>query len=244
MKFGGDMRIAVVTLKKPVFPLPKLPEGADEGDRELWKDDIKTVGNRRTALEENIKTLYAIIWGQCTDIMQQKIEAAGNFDTVWTEGDGLALLEIIKSITYAFQSQKYTGQSLFEAYKKLFNMVQGRTITVKEHLTNFMNRVEVIESIGGSFSLDPGMLRYVLNGKKEEDLNEEELAIVHQEVRERTLAATFMMTSDRGRFEKFIEGIENDYNEGHNRWPATIADAYQHRLTYYSNNPRLGQREV
>ena len=31
MKFGGDMRIAIVTLKKPVFPLPKLPEGANEG---------------------------------------------------------------------------------------------------------------------------------------------------------------------------------------------------------------------
>ena len=121
MKFGGNMRIAVVTLKKPVFPLPKLPEGADEGDRELKKDDIKSVGKRRTFLEENIKTLYAIIWGQCTDIMQQKIEAADNFDKVWAEGDGLALLEIIKSITYAFQSQKYTGQSLFEAYKKFFN---------------------------------------------------------------------------------------------------------------------------
>ena len=56
---------------------------------------------------------------------------------------------------------------MFEAYKKFFNLVQGRTITVKEHLTNFMNRVEVIESIGGSFSLEPGMLHYVLNGKKE-----------------------------------------------------------------------------
>ena len=90
--------------------------------------------------------------------MQQKIEAADNFDeVVWAEGDGLALLEIIKSITYAFQLQKYTGQSLFEAYKKFFNQVQGRTVTVKEHLTNFNNRVDVIESIGGrSFSLDPG----------------------------------------------------------------------------------------
>jgi hypothetical protein len=243
MKFGGDMRIAVIKLKKPEFPLPKLAVGADEGDRELWKDEIKSVGKRRTFLEENIKTLYTIIWGQCTDIMQQKIEAAENFEEVWNNGDGLALLEIIKSITYAFHSQKYTGQSLFEAYKKFFNQVQGRTTTVKEHLTNFNNRVDVIESIGGSFSLDPGMLRYVLNGKKEEDLDEEALAIAHQEVRDRTLASAFMMTSDRGRFGKFIEGIENDYNEGHNRWPATVADAY-HRLTYYSNNPRLGQREV
>ena len=158
----------------------------------MWKDDIKSVGKQRTFLEENIKTLYAIIWGQCTDIMQQKIEAADNFDEVWAEGDGLALLEIMKSIvTYAFQSQKYTGQSLFEVYKKFFNQVRGRTVTVKEHLTNFNNRVDVIESIGGSFSLDPGMLRYVLNGKKIEDLTEEQLVIVHHAIRERTLAASY-----------------------------------------------------
>ena len=175
--------------------------------------------------------------------MQQKIEAAENFDEVWSKGDGLALLEIIKSITYVFQSQKYTGQLLFESYKKFFNQVQGRTTTVKEHLTNFNNRVNVIESTGGSFSLDPGMLRYVLNGKKEEELDEEQLAIVHKEVRDRTLGASFMMTSDRGRFGKLIEGIDNDCNEGRNRWPASVADAY-HRLTYYSNNPRLGQRKV
>ena len=104
--------------------------------------------------------------------------------------------------------------------------------TVKEHLTNFNNRVDVIESIGESFSLDPGMLRYVLNGKKEEDLTEEQLAIIHQKVWDRTLGASFTMTADRGRFGKSIEGIENDYNEGHKHWPATVADAY-HRLTNY-----------
>ena len=237
------MRIAVVTLKKPVFPLPKLAEGADEGDQELWKDEIKLVGKRRTFLDEKIKTLHAIIWGQCANIMQQKIEAAENFDEIWSEGDGLALLEIIQSITYAFQLQKYTEQSLFESYKKFFNQVQGRATTVKEHLTNFNKRVNVIKSTGGSFSLDPGMLRYVLNGKKEEELDERQLAIVHQEVRDRTLGASFMMTSDRGHFGKLIDGIENDYNEGRDRWSASVADAY-HRLTYYSNNPRLGQREV
>ena len=51
------------------------------------------------------------------DIMQQKIEAADEFTEVWKDGDGLRLLAIIKDITYAFQNQKYTGQSLFECIK-------------------------------------------------------------------------------------------------------------------------------
>ena len=52
-----------------------------------------------------------------------------------------------------------------------------------------------------------------------------------------------MLTCDRARFGKYIEGINNDYNEGNARYPNSRADAF-HRLSNYQNNPRLGQREV
>jgi hypothetical protein len=40
-----------------------------------------------------------------------------------------------------------------------------------------------------------------------------------------------------------IEGIENDFIEGRDRFPTSVSDAY-HRLTNYTYDPRLGQREV
>jgi hypothetical protein len=76
LKFGGDISIAVQTLQKPKFTLPpKLADGALDAEKELWKDAVKQVGKKLNYLDENIKTVYAIVWGQCTDIMQQKIEA-------------------------------------------------------------------------------------------------------------------------------------------------------------------------
>ena len=145
MKFGGDISIAVQTLQKPKFALPpNLTTDALDAEKELWKDAIKQVGKRLNYLDENIKTVYAIVWGKCTDIMQQKLEASDEYNEVWESGDGLRLLSMIKDITYVFQTQKYTGQSAFEAKKKFMNHVQGRTMTVKEHLTSFNNLVDVI----------------------------------------------------------------------------------------------------
>ena len=244
LKFGGDISIAIQTLQKPKFALPaNLVADALDAEKELWKDAVKQVGKRLNYLDENIKTVYAIVWGQCTDIMQQKLEASDEYNEVWESGDGLRLLGMIKDITYVFQTQKYHGQSAFEAKKKFANQVQGRTMTVKEHLTSFNNLVDVIEHCGGTFCDDTHMRNLVLDGRDINDLTAKELKAVDKAVRGRVLGVAFILTSDRGRFGKLIESIENDYIEGRNRWPISVEDAY-HRLTYYSNNPRLGQREV
>jgi hypothetical protein len=118
MNFGGDMRIAIETLEVPVFPIPDdPPANANMAVIELWKDSVKQLGKRLSYLDENTKTLYAIVSGQCTDILQQKLESIEGFTNVWEQGQGLELLKMIKNITYSFQSQKYPGQSLFDAKK-------------------------------------------------------------------------------------------------------------------------------
>ena len=62
LKFGGDISIAVQTLQKPKFALPaNLAADALDAEKELWKDAIKQVGKRLNYLDENIKTVYAIV---------------------------------------------------------------------------------------------------------------------------------------------------------------------------------------
>ena len=69
------------------------------------------------------------------------------------------------------------GAVSFDAYMKFFNQARARQTTVKEHLTNFNNRVDVIEHSGGSFSQDPGMLRYVLYERKEKTVPKNSLQL-------------------------------------------------------------------
>ena len=244
MKFGGDMRIAIETLEPPVFAIPDdPPAGANMAVIELWKDSVKQLGKRISYLDENTKTLYALVWGQCTDILQQKLESTEGFTSVWEEGQGISLLKMIKNITYSFQSQKYPGQSLFDAKKRFYNQVQGRTITVKEYFIQFQNLVNVIKHSGGNITDDDGMETFVLNGRNKTTMNAEELDTLATEVENRLLASAFLMCADRQRFGRLIESIENDFIEGRDRYPASVSDAY-HRLTNYTYDPRLGQREV
>jgi Reverse transcriptase (RNA-dependent DNA polymerase) len=244
LKFGGDIMTAVETLQKPTFTLPpNLAADALDAEKELWKDAVKQIGKRLSQLDDNIMTVYAIVWGQCTDIMQQKLEAADEYNEIKANHDGLRLLTKIRDITYVFQTQKYCGQSGFEAKKKFMNQVQGKTTTIKEHLTSFNNLVDVIEHCGGTFTDDTRMRAFVLEGKDWDAMTKKEQTAIDKAVRGHALGAAFILTSDRGRFGKLIEDMENDYVEGRNRWPSTVEEAY-HRLTYYSHNPRLGQREV
>ena len=83
-------------------------------------------------------------------------------------------------------------------------------MTVKEHLTSFNNLVDVIEHCGGTFSYDTKMRNLVLEGRNIKDSTEKELKAVDKAVRGRVLRVAFILTSDRGRFGKLIEGIEND----------------------------------
>jgi hypothetical protein len=86
---------------------------------------VTLVGKQMAGYNENIKKLYAIVWGQCTDLMQQTLESSTGWNEIWRSGDGLKLLILIKNIAYAFQSQTYPGRVIHEAKKRYFNLMQN-----------------------------------------------------------------------------------------------------------------------
>ena len=70
---GSDIKYVVRNFKLPTIDKPKpLPKDADEVDKAIWKEDVKTVATQRRKLKENTKTLYSIIWGQCLKTMIEK----------------------------------------------------------------------------------------------------------------------------------------------------------------------------
>jgi hypothetical protein len=67
------------------------------------------------ATDDNIKTLYNLVWGQCTDTMQQKIESLDHFAALQTANDGIGLLLAIKNTTpfpTSHQLQPHTNDAL------------------------------------------------------------------------------------------------------------------------------------
>jgi hypothetical protein len=105
--------------------------------------------DRKEGLITGKKKLYTLIWGQCTKLMRNELEAMSNFEAINIKQDPIALIKAIKGITYSFRDQKYLPGSLWRAYKNLFNTVQCKDEDIKDFYKCFQNAVEVLENYGG-----------------------------------------------------------------------------------------------
>jgi hypothetical protein len=110
-KYGSDVRLVIENLAMPAMPEPADPTAAATMTQlRIWEKSVDEHVKRKTYLVENMKTVYSLVWGQCTDVMRTKLEATNNFKTLSTNGDGLGLIMAIKDLVFHFKSQQHLYQ--------------------------------------------------------------------------------------------------------------------------------------
>ena len=75
---------------------------------------------------QNVLAVYAFVWGQCTDIMRQKVEATKGFGKISIDQGCLELLKIIKDVVNNCQSQKKLSNALFKAKSAFYHCYHGK----------------------------------------------------------------------------------------------------------------------
>ena len=107
-KYGGEMRQVIMKLRLPVWPIPEdIPADSSDRLKIIWKNRLTEYVKKESVLAENVKTVYSLIWGQCTDIMRQKITSHSDYETTEDVSDAIGLLKTIKSIMFNFQGLRY-----------------------------------------------------------------------------------------------------------------------------------------
>ena len=200
---------------------------------------------RETHLDKNVKTVYSLVWGQCTDIMRAKIESLDNYVDMSGNSIGLDLLQGIKSIVYNFQSQKFLPHALHDAKRKFYGCYQGKMVTPQAYLEQFQNTVDVIEHCGGTVGTDPGIAQELVKERNLDVslLTNEEMEEIRKESQAQYLAVAFVLDADKIRYGKLIEDLENAYLQGVYRYPKTITAAYS-LLTNWKQDPCNAMRMI
>ena len=245
-KMGGDTRIAIETGTVPRFKVPEdPPAGSSKGVEKLWEKKLDALSRREDQLDHNLRQLFALVWGQCTEVLQQRLEAEDGFSTMSANNDGLALLKAIKNITFHHQSQKYTPHNVFEAKRRFYTQCQGSRLATNEFFMQFMNNVEVVEHSGGNVWSDKGVEEMILaeTNTTKAAMSAAQLRSFYADVRERSLATAFILSADRSRFGKLIEDMENNFLQGINKYPITLAAAH-HLLANWRHDACLALRDV
>jgi plasmid stabilization system protein ParE len=124
-KYGTDCRLSIKNMKMITIDQPEdPPQNATRTEIRIWEKKVDNHVTRETILKEKMKSSYSLIWGQCSEIMQQKVEGSPKFVYLSQNGDAIELLRIIKDIAYKYQIQKHVPHALHEAKKRFYNCHQ------------------------------------------------------------------------------------------------------------------------
>ena len=237
-----------LTKLEPPANLTKDEYEQDMGKKMIWETTIKSYLKRIDMMESNLRGVYAIVWGQCSSMMQSKLESLDDYDDMSLKCDCIWLLREIQGITHRFEGTRFAMISVDDALVAYYTFHQGQHQTLHEYLKDYQSIVQVLEHYGAVFgAADPyaalvreRVLLSAPTGISAEDLTKRENAAAKLQ----SVAVNFLKRADKGRYGGLWTELENDYSRGQNHYPTDLTNAYNLLLNYKAAPvPRNHQRE-
>jgi hypothetical protein len=199
---GDDVCKAIDSLALPVITKPARPAGLvlDKLDKIEWAGNMRGYQTHTYNLEEGMKKLFNIVYGQYSDIMIQKLTAMNGFeDDILLKSDALGLLRSIRQIAYNFKSQRFEPHAVHNAIKQFYVYQQGRHVTTQEYLDTFNNNVDVVLYCGGTLGLSVQLLESMAEeqGVDWSTLDENERSQTQTTSRERYLTTALLLGANK-----------------------------------------------
>jgi hypothetical protein len=230
---GADIGTAVRTLARPVIEdLADPPPDASIAVKKRWEGQLKRWNQRMDTLEENISKLYNLVWGQCSDALQAKIESQPEFARIRDYPmEGIELLKLIKTVSFKFEPQVYKPLAIHDAVRKFMSTKQGKQMQAAEYLEQFQNHLDVLEAVGATIGPHKGVINMIAG--------EAGIATPAQinEANERSIAVAFISNADKTRYGRLLEDLRNNYLMGQDNYPKTLTGAYN-LLVNWQQDPR------
>ena len=217
-KFTYEFTNAVIKLELDDPEAPPDPDPTNQLQFEIWKLDIK---EHRTKLQEysNFRAgLYNVVFGQCTESLQDKLKSHQEFPAAYQ--DGIELLILIKELIYTFEERRKLSDALCDIKENFYTFKQGKHMTLQRYHELFMSQVEVMEQVGITVE-DESLVESIAASNLREIPNEMDRAAA----REQALAIRFI----RGTNEKckgYLTHLRNSFLEQNDNYPATLHQSY------------------
>ena len=196
--------------------------------------------NRISTLDENVQKSYSLVLGQCTDLLNSKLKQSNEWHVTSTTYDLLILIRIIRTITFKFDEQKYLPLALHQAKANFYNIRQGN-LSNAEYLEKFNNVVDIMTAYNGQLhdqAITDIATDTVHVGVDYDTLTSAQQAILQENAKDMYLACAFLCQSDRKRYVRFPEELENDYTKGNSNYPTNLVTAYRMISEYKNWQPR------
>jgi Zinc knuckle len=229
MKFNEDVApLFADPMETPKIEMPVDPgTNASKTQDLIYAEKIKQYVQRETVLTGNMRSVYAVIWGQCSEAMKAKVKSVTDYKEKSENNDCVWLLKQIKATMLQFGEKRSVFVSLWRARREFANCTQRPGQHIEEYLDTLKSWADAIDYHGGLVAEDYELIAYTDDAGNTRSVDERK-----EMSRERTLATAFIQGADPTRYGALITGLSNDYAMGTDKYPTTVTAAFS-MLEYY-----------
>ena len=111
--------------------------------------DYKKREEQREIYKNFLASFYALVWGQCTLVLWDKLRSHATFDTIEQQQNGLDLLKLIKTLTHTYDNTKIHNVDALDTYKWQYMTLkkQGHQ-SLGDFYQQFQAHVHMCEEMG------------------------------------------------------------------------------------------------
>jgi hypothetical protein len=159
---GSYIRTAILTLNVPAPPRPTAPTAdaitglIDPVDQEIFNEKIHMYVKTEAGIETAMKSLYDLIWGQCSESIHSRLRGYDDYNTYSTNADSMALLKGIRAEMTGFRNKLYLPHALHKTMHAFYSLAQGKHHNNQEYLDEFNSIVVTAEESKATIGTHPG----------------------------------------------------------------------------------------
>ena len=224
-------------LDKPTKPVFSEDDDVKTVEEDIYKEEIKAYVRGKINLEATLRSLFNVVWGQCSITLKSKLESKEKFKKIKEDKDIAELLKQIKGVVHQFESHTSIYEALDEAKKNYYLYFQGPKTSNTQHVKNLQEMVDIIEYHGGSVTDDNALVEY--ERKLEDGLPIYEKSsnqALKQRAKDKMLGVALIRRADRGRYAKLMTDLKDQYTLKSDVYPSDITSAHNLLENYSSKS--------
>jgi hypothetical protein len=156
---------AIKDLSLPMIAIPKYPRSSsttaaiDPGEVFLFQQDGTEVKKRIAFPAKNKNRSNALVLCQCSPELESKIKGADSYIQADCDQDVVQLLLIISGYFCRVNDNQQSIHALESVKHRVSTYYQGYEVTITEYVEHFKALVGVVETYGGPYGIEPGLIK-------------------------------------------------------------------------------------